>query len=183
MDLEKQELRKKHRRARKMMLLFSLLSITMTFAGLTSAYIVSKARPDWLTDFQLPNYFFISTVIIIISSLSMWLAKTNVKKNNFSKTSLWLGVTFLLSLFFIFSQFAGYQELINDGLPRLRLALEQYGMESAYKGLEQGNNGKSDGNPTGHKGREEQLAKDQIQEVESNKQAKKLADDGLDILI
>ena len=115
MDLEKQELRKKHRRARKMMLLFSLLSITMTFAGLTSAYIVSKARPDWLTDFQLPNYFFISTVIIIISSLSMWLAKTNVKKNNFSKTSLWLGVTFLLSLFFIFSQFAGYQELINDG--------------------------------------------------------------------
>ena len=115
MDLEKQELRKKHRRARKMMLLFSLLSITMTFAGLTSAYIVSKARPDWLTDFQLPNYFFISTVIIIISSLSMWLAKINVKKNNFSKTSLWLGVTFLLSLFFIFSQFAGYQELINDG--------------------------------------------------------------------
>ena len=114
MDLEKQELRKKHRRARKMMLLFSLLSITMTFAGLTSAYIVSKARPDWLTDFQLPNYFFISTVIIIISSLSMWLAKINVKKNNFSKTSLWLGVTFLLSLFFIFSQFAGYQELIND---------------------------------------------------------------------
>ena len=29
-------------RAKKMMLLFGLLSITMTFAGLTSAYIVSK---------------------------------------------------------------------------------------------------------------------------------------------
>ncbi len=44
MDLEEQkDLRKKHRRARKMMLLFSLLSITMTFAGLTSAYIVSKS--------------------------------------------------------------------------------------------------------------------------------------------
>ena len=28
-------------RAKKMMLLFALLSITMTFAGLTSAYLVS----------------------------------------------------------------------------------------------------------------------------------------------
>ena len=35
-------------RAKKMMLLFALLSITMTFAGLTSAYLVSKGRPDWL---------------------------------------------------------------------------------------------------------------------------------------
>ena len=34
-------------KAKKMMLLFGLLSITMTFAGLTSAYIVSKGRPDW----------------------------------------------------------------------------------------------------------------------------------------
>ena len=56
MDLEEQkDLRKKHRRARKMMLLFSLLSITMTFAGLTSAFVVSKSRADWLKDFQLPT--------------------------------------------------------------------------------------------------------------------------------
>ena len=73
MDLEEQkDLRKKHRRARKMMLLFSLLSITMTFAGLTSAYIVSKSRPDWLVDFQLPDYFISSTLIIIFSSISMF---------------------------------------------------------------------------------------------------------------
>jgi len=80
MDLEKNELRKKHRRARKMMLLFSLLSITMTFAGLTSAYIVSKARPDWLKDFELPDYFIISTLIILSSSITMWLAKKKCKE-------------------------------------------------------------------------------------------------------
>ena len=83
MDLEEQkDLRKKHRRARKMMLLFSLLSITMTFAGLTSAYIVSKSRPDWLVDFQLPNYFISSTLIIVFSSLSMWIAKKNINSNS-----------------------------------------------------------------------------------------------------
>ena len=49
-------------RAKKMMLLFGLLSITMTFAGLTSAYIVSKGRPDWLVNFELPTLFFHSSV-------------------------------------------------------------------------------------------------------------------------
>ena len=115
MDLEKNELRKKHRRARKMMLLFSLLSITMTFAGLTSAYIVSKARPDWLKDFELPEYFIISTLIILASSITMWLAKKNVKKKLVSKTSFWIAITFLLSIFFFLSQFLGFQELINKG--------------------------------------------------------------------
>ena len=115
MDLEKNELRKKHRRARKMMLLFSLLSITMTFAGLTSAYIVSKARPDWLKDFELPDYFIISTLIILASSITMWLAKKNVKKKLVSKTSFWIAITFLLSIFFFLSQFLGFQELINKG--------------------------------------------------------------------
>ena len=115
MDLEKNELRKKHRRARKMMLLFSLLSITMTFAGLTSAYIVSKARPDWLKDFELPDYFIISTLIILASSVTMWLAKKNVKKKLVSKTSFWIAITFLLSIFFFLSQFLGFQELINKG--------------------------------------------------------------------
>ena len=115
MDLEKNELRKKHRRARKMMLLFSLLSITMTFAGLTSAYIVSKARPDWLKDFELPDYFIISTLIILASSITMWLAKKNVKKKLVSKTSFWIAITFILSIFFFLSQFLGFQELINKG--------------------------------------------------------------------
>ena len=115
MDLEKNELRKKHRRARKMMLLFSLLSITMTFAGLTSAYIVSKARPDWLKDFELPDYFIISTLIILASSITMWLAKKNLKKKLVSKTSFWIAITFLLSIFFFLSQFLGFQELINKG--------------------------------------------------------------------
>ena len=115
MDLEKNELRKKHRRARKMMLLFSLLSITMTFAGLTSAYIVSKARPDWLKDFELPDYFIISTLIILASSITMWLAKKNVKKKLVSKTSFWIAITFSLSIFFFLSQFLGFQELINKG--------------------------------------------------------------------
>ena len=64
---------------KKMMLLFSMLSIAMTFAGLTSAYIVSKSRPDWLKDFELPIAFTLSTIFIAISSLSIAFAKKKFK--------------------------------------------------------------------------------------------------------
>ena len=68
-------------KAKKMMLLFSLLSLTMTFAGLTSAYLVSKGRPDWLVDFELPELFFYSTFILLLSSVSIQVSKYNLNKN------------------------------------------------------------------------------------------------------
>ena len=43
--MSENDLRLKKEKAKKMMLLFALLSITMTFGGLTSAYVVSKGRP------------------------------------------------------------------------------------------------------------------------------------------
>ena len=55
----------KKEKAKKMMLLFALLSITMTFGGLTSAYVVSKGRPDWLVDFTLPQSFVYLSLIHI----------------------------------------------------------------------------------------------------------------------
>ena len=115
MNLNAQDDRKKHIRAKKMMLLFSMLSIAMTFAGLTSAYIVSKSRPDWIIDFQLPSAFMLSTVFIVLSSLSISMAKKNVNKNNITETSFWLGITFLLSIFFVVSQFSGFDQLISKG--------------------------------------------------------------------
>ena len=62
-------------KAKKMMLWFGLISITMPFAGLTSAFIVSSSRPDWLDSFVLPVWFTISTVSIALSSLFFQLAK------------------------------------------------------------------------------------------------------------
>jgi len=38
-------------RSKKMMLWFGMISLTMSFLGITSGYIVSKERADWLTDF------------------------------------------------------------------------------------------------------------------------------------
>jgi len=109
------EIRLKRIKAKKMMLLFSMLSIAMTFAGLTSAYIVSKSRPDWLKDFELPIAFTLSTIFIAISSLSIAFAKKNLNQNNSSKTNFLLLVTFGLGILFVASQFIGFNKLISSG--------------------------------------------------------------------
>ena len=114
MDLNENEIRLKTIKAKKMMLLFSMLSIAMTFAGLTSAYIVSKSRPDWVKDFELPFAFVVSTIVIIFSSFSIYSAKKSLN-NDSSKTTMWLFVTFALGLVFVISQFLGFDELISMG--------------------------------------------------------------------
>ncbi len=67
-------------KSKKMMLWAGMISMTMTFAGLTSAYIVSSQRPDWNIEFNFPSLFYWSTIIIILSSLTFWVSKKNAKK-------------------------------------------------------------------------------------------------------
>jgi len=115
-------------KAKKMMLWFGMISITMTFAGLTSAFIVSSSRPDWLDSFVLPNWFTISTVSIILSSLFFQLAKFRldkyirvslpeniniyIERNNVNSL---LVLTILTAIIFVVSQFLGFNEIISQG--------------------------------------------------------------------
>ncbi|WP_308991409.1 heme-copper oxidase subunit III [Mariniflexile litorale] len=115
MDLTQGTLEEKHNRAKKMMLWFGIISLIMSFAGWTSAFVVSSSRPDWLKDFQLPNAFIISTVIIMISSVTFILAKRSLKSNNSKMTMLWLVTTLILGVLFINFQFLGFQNIIDLG--------------------------------------------------------------------
>ncbi|MBE9489383.1 MAG: heme-copper oxidase subunit III [Bacteroidetes bacterium] len=102
-------------RARKMMLWFGMISLGMSFAGLTSAYVVSKERPDWLTDFQIPQAFYLSLLIIVISSLTFHLAKKSVVAQESKKGMGLLILTFLLGSVFVFLQFRGFSQIIANG--------------------------------------------------------------------
>lgn len=116
MDLTLGTQEQKIARAKTMLLWFAMISLFMTFAGLISAYIVSKDRKDWLTDFQLPSYFVISTVVILLSSITMFLAHKALKNQNRSQVSAFLVSTLVLGMVFISSQILGFQELINNGV-------------------------------------------------------------------
>lgn len=102
-------------KAYKTMLIFAMGSIVMIFAGLTSAYVISKNRPDWLKDFVLPQAFLWSTVVIALSSITFHLAKKAIEKNNRSTTSLMLGLTLLLGIAFVVMQFIGFNQVIAAG--------------------------------------------------------------------
>ncbi|MGB5460226.1 MAG: cytochrome c oxidase subunit 3 [Eudoraea sp.] len=115
MDLTQGTSKEKNARAKKMMLWFGIASLLMGFAGWTSAYIVSSSRPDWLKEFELPSAFLYSTLIIILSSGTYILASKAIKSNNTSRGTKWLLLTLLLGIAFIFIQFSGFSQLINQG--------------------------------------------------------------------
>jgi cytochrome c oxidase subunit III len=106
----------KNRKTMKMFLMFGMISIVMIFAGLTSAFVVSKSRPDWLKDLVLPVSFTISTITLIASSMSMYFAEKSIKKNNHSATKMYLLITFALGILFFYFQFKGFNDLFDRGL-------------------------------------------------------------------
>ncbi len=115
MDLTQGTPQEKNNRAKKMMLWFGIISLIMSFGGWTSAFLVSRSRPDWVSDFQLPDAFIISTIVIIISSITFILAKQALKKGNRSATTILLLATLALGIVFIFNQFSGFQQIIDLG--------------------------------------------------------------------
>ena len=115
MDLTQDSFEEKNIRAKKMMLWFGIISMAMMFAGLTSAYVVSKSRVDWLEKFELPAALFWSTLVILISSLTFHMAKNFVKKEERKKASILLVTTLVLGFVFILLQFQSFNQIIADG--------------------------------------------------------------------
>lgn len=106
------------RKVRKPLLWVGLASIVMTFAGLTSGYIVSRSALSvdnrWL-EFALPPEFYWSTVVIFISSLTMVWAKSEATKGS-KNVRLAVGITLFLGLAFTLLQLLGVKDLIDRGL-------------------------------------------------------------------
>ena len=115
MDLTQGTTKEKQVRAKKMMLWFGIISLIMSFAGLTSAFIVSSSREDWLSDFVLPSSFTYSTLIIFLSSIFLFAAKQTLKKNQATTTTSLLIGAFVLGIAFIYSQILGFNQIIDSG--------------------------------------------------------------------
>lgn len=99
----------------KQMLYFALGSLTMTFAGLTSAYIISRKREDWVS-FDIPSEFYTSTILIVVSSFFFFLAKKSMQKEQKNKTQILFIITIILAILFLHFQYQGYLSLTKMGL-------------------------------------------------------------------
>lgn len=109
------ENRARSAKSSKLILLFAMVSMTMMFAGLTSAFVVSKSRTDWLKDFQLPPAFFYSTLVIIGCSVTFHLAKKAMQKDNRKATTNLLLTTLALGILFVVLQFVGFGQIVANG--------------------------------------------------------------------
>ena len=105
----------KTNRAKKMMLWFGMISMSMTFAGLTSAYVVSSSRTDWIQQIELPFAFTLSTLIIILSSGTFYGALKMIQSDNIKAAQVLLLTTLALAIAFISFQFQGFNAIIDMG--------------------------------------------------------------------
>jgi len=115
MDLTQGTFKEKNERSKKMMLWFGLIALFMSFAGLTSAVIISRTRPDWSKELELPQVFLISVFVILASSITYILAQRALKNGNRETTTIFLFISFLLGIVFMFLQFQGFKALIDSG--------------------------------------------------------------------
>src|SRR5699024_8763964 len=80
----------------------------------TSAYIVMHDRDTWQS-LPIPNIFWGSTAIIIASSLTMHLSLKRFKQHKMFAYKILITVTAALGLLFMFSQFAGFSNMYENG--------------------------------------------------------------------
>ncbi len=109
------ELKEGKRKTAKPMMWISMVSMTMMFAGLTSAYVISSNREDWVS-FEIPQAFMASTVLILLSSLTLFLSKTALRKDNRKWTTIFIVLTLIFGLGFVWQQYQGFEELKAMGL-------------------------------------------------------------------
>jgi cytochrome c oxidase subunit 3 len=100
----------------KFTLWVGIASIIMMFAGFTSAFLVRRNQANWVV-FELPTIFWYSTALIILSSITMFLAQKNFAYREMTNYRSLLTATMILGILFILLQIVGFYQLMKNGTP------------------------------------------------------------------
>ncbi|MGE8425009.1 MAG: cytochrome c oxidase subunit 3 [Sphingobacterium siyangense] len=105
------------RKAQKFNLWLGMLGMFMMFAALSSGFIVYTASGvDKGIKTLLPNALLYSTLVIVVSSLTMFLAHKAAKNGESSKQRLFLIATFILGVVFFALLVHAWNVLIDRGV-------------------------------------------------------------------
>jgi cytochrome c oxidase subunit III len=89
-------------------------AIIMMFAAFTSAFVVRRSAGNWY-EFKLPDLFFLNTLVIVLSSVTLHLSYTAFKKGQERMYKGMLLATFALGLLFVVLQYQGWQAMHDIG--------------------------------------------------------------------
>ncbi len=95
--------------AKKFNMWIFIFTSFMFFAALSSGFIVYSGGKGHALNVELPHAFLYSTIVIIMSSITLWVASKAAKQLEFGKQQLFLWFTFLLGcVFFALQIYACY---------------------------------------------------------------------------
>jgi cytochrome c oxidase subunit 3 len=97
--------------AKKFALWLFIVSICMLFAGLTSAYIVKKSDGRWL-QFDMPDMFLYSTVVLVLSSVAMHWTYLKAKDNSLKAVKIGITATAAIAIAFFYMQYLSWVKLV-----------------------------------------------------------------------
>jgi cytochrome c oxidase subunit 3 len=105
----------KRREPYKFMMGVAIFGIVLLFSSLSFLYLLRKSSTDW-NNFKLPAIFWLSTLIILASSGTLFAGIKAFKKDRFSAYKRLTGITIGLGIAFIITQFIGWKQLFDTGI-------------------------------------------------------------------
>ncbi|MEB2781788.1 cytochrome c oxidase subunit 3 [Algoriphagus persicinus] len=97
---------------KKFALWLFLVTIVMIFAALTSAYIVRQSEGNWL-EYDLPSIFWVTSGIVVVSSICLHYAYTAAKKDNLAGLRAGLSLAVLFGVAFLVGQWYSWVALVD----------------------------------------------------------------------
>ena len=94
----------------------AIASIVMLFTALASAYIVRSASGNDWQPIVMPKVLWLSTALILISSVTMEISRRSLKQQSDEGYGRWLMLTVGLGLGFLASQVVAWRQLIRQGV-------------------------------------------------------------------
>lgn len=102
-------------KSKKFVVWLFVVSSTIMFGGWTSYYLVFMASKGKGHGLVLPEVFTYSTVVLVISSICLFLAARALKRGKGNQQRLFLWVTLVLGVIFGVLQFQGWTSLYQTG--------------------------------------------------------------------
>lgn len=90
-------------------------SIVMMFAGFTSAYIVKSNQANW-QPVQMPSIFYLSTFVMLVSSITMQVALRSFKDREMARYRNMMTLTLLLGIGFVVLQVMGFSAMWSQNI-------------------------------------------------------------------
>ncbi|MFN4145627.1 MAG: heme-copper oxidase subunit III [Runella sp.] len=112
--IEKETFLTKRREPFNFMLWLGMGGSMLTFLVVLLVYLSRKSVNIGWTDAPLPTLFWVSTAVIVVSSLTLHLANHAMRLDKFLQFRRYIWATLLLGILFVILQFLGWRQLIEQ---------------------------------------------------------------------